>query len=160
MDPGRKRSVSNRAEAPEDKELLQMALRFAAVLAFFLLLIPVESRSALDRASIECLGCHDASIASDVTFKICSEPDCDHPIGVDYMTLASSNHGLISPFSLPPSIKLVDGSIGCGTCHTPYRNNSVHNVYSSLRSLYPQIADPMLVMDNRKSELCFACHAK
>lgn len=124
----------------------------------FMFVPGVSSSVILDPESAQCMGCHDAAIATDVTLQICSELDCDHPIGMDYAMLASYNNGLTSPFSLPPSIKLIGNSIGCGTCHIPYDKN--HAVSSSLRRLYPQIADPMLVMDNRQSELCFSCHVK
>src|SRR3990170_3603683 len=115
---------------------------------------------AMDRESMECLGCHDAAVATDVTFQVCSEPDCDHPFGIDYRSLSFSNHGLKSPNMLPQPIKLVNNSaIGCGTCHVPFKSQD-HSILSSMRNLYPEIPDPMLVMDNRQSQLCFGCHTK
>lgn len=116
--------------------------------------------SALDRESIECLSCHDAAIATDVTLQVCSEPNCDHPFGVDYSAIAGTNRGLNPVNALPQPIKLVNNkTIGCGTCHVPYKVND-HSLLSGLRNLYPGMPDPMLVMDNRQSELCFGCHSK
>lgn len=115
----------------------------------------------LDPDSIECLSCHDAAVATDVTLQVCSLPDCDHPIGVDYVMAASTNHGLRQPFDLDPSIKLVNNYIiGCTTCHVPYSTDD-HTILSTMRgTVYPESPDPMLVMDNRISELCLGCHRK
>lgn len=116
--------------------------------------------SYLDTESQNCLSCHDASVATDVTLQVCSEPDCDHPIGVNYVWAATQNAGLRDPILLNPNIRLVDGgSIGCGTCHVPY-NSGDHAALSNQRAQYPDIPDPMLVIDNRRSELCLACHIK
>lgn len=137
-------------------------MRFAAAIVTAVVLtagLPALS-TALDRVSLECLGCHDAAVATDVTLQICSEPNCDHPFGVDYRNLSTTNKGLKTPVMLPQPIKLVNNSdIGCGTCHVPFKQQD-HTILSSMRNLYPAIPDPMLVMDNRKSELCFGCHAK
>lgn len=114
----------------------------------------------LDPDSIECMSCHDAAVATDVTLQVCSLPDCDHPVGVDYVMAASSNHGLKQPFDLDPSIKLVNNSVGCTTCHVPYSPDD-HTILSTMRgTVYPESPDPMLVMDNRISELCLGCHRK
>lgn len=133
----------------------------SAIVTAFLFLAWFASPSiALDRESLECLGCHDAAVATDVTLQVCSEPNCDHPFGVDYRNISSSNKGLKSPLMLPQPIKLVNNNdIGCGTCHVPFKQQD-HSILSSMRNLYPEIADPMLVMDNRQSQLCFGCHTK
>ncbi|CAG1066203.1 hypothetical protein BAC1_01809 [uncultured bacterium] len=138
-----------------------MNYAFAALLFSILTLFGLSGTSgAMDKESLECLGCHDAAVATDVTFQVCSEPDCDHPFGIDYLTLALSNKGLKNPSLLPQPIKLVNNStIGCGTCHVPFKKND-HSILSSMRNLYPEIPDPMLVMDNRQSQLCFGCHSK
>lgn len=134
------------------------------ILVFLLFLVCFSSvrnvEAVLDAESIQCMGCHDAAIASDVTLSVCPTMDCDHPVGVDYTLSASNNNGLKAPVSLDPSLKLIGNNIvGCGTCHVPYAAPT-HTVFSNLRRLYPTIADPMLVMDNRRSELCLGCHVK
>ncbi|CAG1772261.1 hypothetical protein BAC3_02456 [uncultured bacterium] len=132
------------------------AASFFAVAIFF----PAIA-AALDQQSMECLGCHDAAIASDVSRQVCSEPaNCDHPFAVDYSTASKSNRGLKPVGDLPQPVKLADDmTIGCGTCHVPF-NMDDHSILSSMRNLYPGIPDPMLVMDNRQSELCYGCHLK
>lgn len=138
---------------------MRSAVFFFVFVVIAIIFSPVTA-TALDRESLECLGCHDAALATDVTLQICSEPNCDHPLGIDYRMLSMSNHGLKSVSSLPQPIKLVNNStIGCTTCHAPFKQND-HSILSSMRNLYPGIPDPMLVMDNRQSELCFGCHLK
>lgn len=133
---------------------------FAVFLAFLIVaVLAAGGWAGLDSESIECLSCHDGGAASDITFEACMLFGCEHPLGVDYVMLSASNRGLRSPAALPPTIKLIGNSIGCGTCHVPYQDSD-HAVLSSMRNLIPEIADPMLVMDNRKSELCFGCHIK
>ena len=61
--------------------------------------------------------------------------------------------------SLDPAIRLIDGRIGCGTCHVPYTEAN-HQTLSNERSAFPSVPDPLLVMDNRRSELCLECHIK
>jgi hypothetical protein len=137
--------------------------KFFSLSAFFLLMFcwSAAAQAFLDPDSAQCLSCHDATIAKDVTLQVCSLPDCDHPIGVDYMSAASTNKGLRQPGNLDPSITLVVGSsVGCTTCHVPY-TEADHTILTAMRrTVYPASPDPMLVMDNRKSELCLGCHIK
>lgn len=136
--------------------------RIFALTTLTLVLLGMSSPgyAILDPDSVECLSCHDASVASDVTLQVCPLPGCDHPVGVDYVMAASSNYGLRQPFDLDPSIKLVNNNIGCTTCHVPYSPDD-HTILSTMRgTVYPESPDPMLVMDNRISELCLGCHRK
>ncbi len=134
---------------------------FTALFSAAVLMSAGATAEALDPESIQCLSCHDGALASDQNIMtVCSEPDCDHPIGVDYVTMASTNYGLRPPYMLDPAIRLIDGSsIGCGTCHVSY-SVSNHSTLSALRTQYPTIPDAMLTMDNRVSELCLGCHYK
>lgn len=142
---------------------LGRALVLPAFLMLFLLNMQGVSGAAfLDPASAQCMGCHDAVIASDVTLQICSDgANCDHPVGVDYVSLAMNNPALRSPFNLNPAITLLgNSSIGCETCHVPY-DSANHAILTAMRrTVYPTSPDPMLVMDNRISQLCLACHIK
>lgn len=116
----------------------------------------------LDSQSIECLSCHDAALAVDTTITtICGQPECDHPIGIDYAFLSMGNAALKPVSSLQPSIVLISNNmIGCGTCHVPY-SAADHSTLTTLRRLYKTtIPDPMLVMDNSQSKLCLECHMK
>jgi len=119
-----------------------------------------QRATALDAASIDCLSCHDGALATDSTVvTVCSEPDCDHPLGVDYRVLSAMNHGLKPTVLLDPQIKLVDNAtIGCTTCHVPYQQSN-HVTLSTLRGMFPE-PDPMLSVDNTGSGLCLGCHDK
>lgn len=112
---------------------------------------------ALDPESIDCIRCHTAMAPENLT--VCPLPECDHPIGTDYLSVSMTNKGLRPPEALPPSIRLVNGQIGCITCHVPYSPEN-HQQFTELRKQYPQVPDPMLVTENRKSELCMSCHIK
>ena len=136
-------------------------LQSLAVGVTLLLVTSSPGYSFLDQDSIQCLSCHDAAIATDVTLQVCSLPNCDHPLGVDYVLAATTNHGLRQPLNLDPSINLVNNNIvSCVTCHVPY-SAADHSILTAMRrTVYPASPDPMLVMDNRRSELCLGCHLK
>ncbi|MBI5643542.1 MAG: hypothetical protein HY954_08730 [Deltaproteobacteria bacterium] len=124
------------------------------------LFYPADSTAFLDQDTIQCLSYHDAAIATDVTLQVCSLPNCDHPLGVDYVMAATTNKGLRQPVNLDPAITLVNNNIGCTTCHVPY-SAADHTILTAMRrTVYPASPDPMLVMDNRRSELCLGCHIK
>lgn len=136
----------------------QKTIIFLSLCAFFPSF--AHRAAALDKASIDCLSCHDGALAPDSTVvTVCSEPDCDHPLGVDYRLLAVMNHGLKPAGLLDPQIKLVNNAtIGCTTCHVPYKQSN-HVTLSTLRGLFPD-PDPMLSVDNSGSGLCLGCHDK
>jgi len=102
----------------------------------------------LDRDSTECLSCHGKTTSFDTANH--------HPVGIDYMRVRP---GFKEPVSLDPAIRLINGRIGCATCHIPY-GESNHRALAEKRSALPAIADPLLTVDNRKSQLCLACHSK
>lgn len=123
-------------------------------LAFFIFMsAKCPQAQAMDAESAECLGCHDATSAIDVTLLVCPSPNCDHPIFIGY----TNSPAFVPVSSLNPAIKLINGKIGCTTCHVPYDPNN-HQALSQQRALMPLIPDPMLNLDNNGSALCFACH--
>lgn len=106
-----------------------------------------DKENPIDRLSMECLSCHDSALAGSADVKIGAGiwnhgSGVSHPIGVEYMQ-AYRKGGLRHPSSINPSIRFFDGKIGCGSCH---------NIYSKERF--------KLVMSNRGSALCLACHKK
>lgn len=107
-----------------------------------------------------CLGCHDGVLAGDVTGHRAgpgvelpagaaapwiSSPAghiASHPVGIDYdAAFARSGGKLRSSSSLPPSVRLEDGRVGCLSCH---------NAASPLPS--------RLALPKEGSMLCYACH--
>ncbi len=110
--------------------------------------------SELDPTSKNCISCHDGTFASSVSISTGSWEHGSnypgqglgrkHPIGVDY-EMARAGHGRktdLRPMAMVDKrINFYDGRLGCGSCHDPY---SYH--------------ESALVMSNRRSALCFACH--
>lgn len=108
-----------------------------------------DSSTRIDRTSLECIECHDSYIKEPVTslgagtwnhFK----NELNHPIGISYDRISMKDPRNYKPAGmLSREIKLFDGKIGCGTCHSIFsRENS------------------MLVISNWKSRLCLECHIK
>lgn len=109
------------------------------------------ARALLDEASLQCLGCHDGTVAkagsfglpgSQGTWEHGSAIGISHPIGVEYPPRDRVRE--YRPVTLlDPRIRLFKGKLGCCTCHGPYSKEQ-HG----------------LVMSNSGSMLCFACHMK
>lgn len=105
-----------------------------------------ELLGGLDRESRDCLSCHDGTIARDVTASPTGDlPDHakGHPIGSVYKAAApnrrTGENGYT--FSLDPRVRLFEGTVGCGSCHSPYSRE-----------------ENSLVMPNHGSRLCLTCH--
>lgn len=103
----------------------------------------------LDPGSAECVSCHEDSITVKEPFEVCHQGGCDHPAGVSYESLTLKNRGLVPADRLDPAIRLVDGRMGCLSCHTPYAAGS-----------HEKSTGGMLSIDNKGSALCVACHRK
>lgn len=112
--------------------------------------------AVVDPASAECLDCHQDSVT--VSEPLSPAGECDHSIGVSYSSVQMKNRGLVPVAALDPAVKLLDGNIGCLTCHVPY-SEADHESIAASRTPGQQ-PDPMLVKDNTGSGLCAACHRK
>ncbi len=116
--------------------------------------IATSNVGEIDDMSRECLSCHDGSLASQATVhagewvhqeSLIGNDMGSHPIGIDYESarLDHSHRTDLVPIGLvDPRIKFFNGKVGCGSCHDPYSN-----------------IEQDLVMSNRGSKLCLACHA-
>jgi predicted CXXCH cytochrome family protein len=103
----------------------------------------------LDRESQECLGCHDGGLAKAQKVTIgagvwnhSDKAGFSHPVGSDYQR-AVRKGGYKSMGALNKRLRMFNGKLGCGTCH-------------SLYSTLPK----KLAMSNRGSALCLECHNK
>jgi predicted CXXCH cytochrome family protein len=110
--------------------------------------IPGSGGQSLDDLSMRCLTCHDASFAKDSLVKTGTaggnyyhkeDTGPSHPVGVLYVETPA--YSKIA--DLPASIRLFDGTVGCGSCHNPYSKMHFE-----------------LTVTVERSELCFACHLK
>jgi predicted CXXCH cytochrome family protein len=102
----------------------------------------------LDPESQSCLSCHEGITATvsggtgNSGHSGRMDMTANHPIGVSYSGVASANalrYNRLSSVNL--DIRLFDGKMGCGSCHS---------LYSGLKK--------NLVQDNAGSRLCFECH--
>ena len=64
----------------------------------------------------------------------------DHPIGMDYATVATDDDGL----NLDPGLRFFGGIMWCASCHNVHDNTH----------------EPFLAQDNAASALCLKCHNK
>ncbi len=108
----------------------------------------------IDPLSRQCISCHDGNFAASVTLNtgqwqhhssLMNHDSGSHPIGIDYEAarLARGGRSDLRPIEeVDRRITFYDGRVGCGSCHNPYSRN-----------------EKKLVMSNRRSALCFACHA-
>lgn len=108
----------------------------------------------LDPISMECLGCHDGTLAKAVNHRI-SDGNTQrtlsietikgaHPVGMNYDGFARSKFKEYVPSdTLAEDIKLINGKVGCVSCHNLLGRNEKY-----------------LAVDNTKSGLCFSCHYK
>jgi len=100
--------------------------------------------SLLDKYSTECLSCHDGTISKFPQVQVKQGNwqhgiGISHPIGINY----PRSEEFVDIESLPKNIRIFDSKIGCLSCH---------DIYGKQKNL--------LVMDNKKSRLCLACHKK
>ena len=110
--------------------------------------------AALDPLSSDCMTCHDGAGAVSVGVDWRNNPSglralrkphgTDHPVGMEYESYVASRGGDYKPISkLNTKMVLVDGRVGCLTCHDPMNAERRH-----------------LVMSDRGSALCLTCHGK
>lgn len=113
---------------------------------------PYKPPAMLDRMSFECLTCHDGTSAPIAEVRFTSSETTNdyaditknHPIGVDYEEAASRHPGQYHSIdSLDRRITLIDGKLGCITCHD---------------STNPHVSH--LSMNNDGSALCLECHIR
>lgn len=98
------------------------------------------------RNTARCLSCHDGSVAANVNHRTSSLLQRvgigEHPVDQDYLRAYKRNPKLLRhPSQIDPRVKLVDGKVGCTSCHDPSSTDK-----------------GMLVVANKRSTLCNACH--
>jgi len=110
--------------------------------------------NGIDRFSIMCLSCHDGLNAPLGEISVRNSPagrkyerphsSANHPIGMDYAGYAASNsREFKNHLAMNRNMILIDGKVGCLTCHNPLNPEKKH-----------------LVMNDFRSALCLSCHKK
>lgn len=107
-----------------------------------------DQTAGIDRMSLGCIECHDRNFRGPMDFLGSGSWEHSgynsHPIGVSYAEVSMRRMDDYRDISMiPKEVKLFDGKLGCGTCHS---------IYSKRKG--------MLVMDNTRSMLCRECHNK
>ncbi len=105
----------------------------------------------MDEESRNCLGCHDGTLTRGGSMgkggaTAWERLKGNHPVGVAYGggSRGLSRRNAFRPAeSLPREIDLPGGRVGCASCHGFYNRNP-----------------HLLVIPNRGSRLCLACHVK
>lgn len=84
------------------------------------------------------------AVAVALAFPMIASGGTDHPVGVNYVQLASARPAMYNPpSSLPPELVLPGGFVDCVTCHTDRGLDTGE-----------------LVISNEGSAMCMACHKK
>lgn len=110
------------------------------------------ARPGIESDSAKCLVCHDGSVARDIGHE---DPvgligtagslgvSASHPVDVAYRVSnpAHADGPLVSIAALDDRVRLFDGRVTCGSCHSPYSPERNH-----------------IVMSNLGSRLCLSCH--
>ncbi len=100
----------------------------------------------IDKESKSCMECHDGTLSSDAGAHSSglSDDNSEHPIGVAMRGGGRTRGG---DFKLArrvdERIRLFEGMVGCGSCHSPYSRET-----------------SQLVINNRGSALCMNCHTQ
>ena len=113
-----------------------------------------DPAKSIDSLSNGCLSCHDGVMAKSFNVRIKNNPNGrvmslvdiigGHPVGMEYENYASVNgKEYRREVQFSNEMVFAEGKVGCLTCHNPLNSTKGH-----------------LVMNNDKSELCFACHNK
>lgn len=126
------------------------------------------SISELDPISQTCMKCHDGSRANQVDLRRAGSPmtfdrlmrTTNHPIGMKYSESYMKNpKGYIYPTSLREDVKLIDGKMGCLSCH---HQRQTLFVSTSDETIVEEECTNDKVADSQVSEmqLCLSCHIK
>ena len=105
-----------------------------------------------DSRSLQCLECHDGSVASSDGLMVgaaaahAAKPagaslGQTHPVGVMYNDRFSVGEFKPAASLERGVVRLIEGRVGCTSCHSPFSRR-----------------EKLLVMSNRGSGLCLSCH--
>lgn len=112
----------------------------------------IENNPSLDAISMECISCHDGVTAKGVNHRISDGNNYKvksietikgaHPVGMVYDKFGW-NKEYVPAKLLTEGVTLIEGKVGCISCHNLLGKNEMY-----------------LAVDNSRSGLCFSCHNK
>ncbi len=120
----------------------------------------------LDAITRGCMECHNGEGgASHIILKSADRPlqivgalSANHPVGMDYNVLAYREpHSYQSTGSLDPRVLLVDGKVGCVSCHQ-LRVGEFQKLASVQMNNSRCSASGQLTVGPKETDLCLSCH--
>ncbi|WP_456378702.1 hypothetical protein [Thiolapillus sp.] len=120
----------------------------------------------LDAITRGCMECHNgeggashiALKSADTPMQIVGALSANHPVGMDYNVLAYREPYSYQPgASLDPRILLVDGKVGCVSCHQ-LRMGEFQKLASVQMDRSRCSASGQLTVGPRETDLCLSCH--
>lgn len=126
-------------------------------------------KTELDIESEQCMRCHDGSKSREIELRPVNAPvefivdgfmkTSNHSIGMSYQQSYVSNPGeYVHTGSMNPSIKLIDGKVGCLSCHVS-KNKLL--AFNSMNIVPDECNyDKELTQQAFQGNLCVQCHNK
>lgn len=124
----------------------------------------------LDAVAEACLACHNGTAAGHITVKSAEAPlqvagtlNVNHPVGMDYNEYAYRKPRSYQPSAaLDPNIRLVDGKVGCVSCHQ-LKEDAPRQL--AMAQTEPEknsncTSSDQLTVGPGEADLCLACHIK
>ncbi len=120
----------------------------------------------LDAITRGCMECHNGEGgARHITLKSADTPPqisgahgVNHPVGMEYDAFAYREpYSFQSSDSLNPEILLVDGKVGCVSCHQ-LRAGEFQKLVSVQMNISRCSASGQLTTGPRETDLCLSCH--
>ena len=120
----------------------------------------------LDAITRGCMECHNgeggashiALKSADMPTQIMGSLSANHPVGMDYNALAYREpYSYQSTASLDPRVLLVDGKVGCVSCHQ-LRMGEFQKLASVQMNRSRCSASGQLTVGPRETDLCLSCH--
>ncbi len=129
-------------------------------------ILPSQTAS-VDAGDQRCMACHNGVVATNITAKNTSSPlqfrgmqTVNHPTGMDYDSYALDMPWAYQPrISLDPNIHLVDGKVGCVSCHR-LKQDSQQPLHTAQLDQAECLSSKEWTVGPRETDLCLACHIK
>lgn len=136
----------------------------------------VNLSTGLDKSSKACIQCHDGNEASHIVVKsagsqrqyLSSGIQSNHPVGMTYDVSVSQDPRRYRPrASLNSAIKLVNGQVGCLSCHVEKTQKTLSGVNGAVMHTASQqtggrercSSTTKLTVSKDSGSLCMSCHA-